>query len=1050
MSAFSGSSSIPVDSIIIPALRGPTGPTGFGGNTGPTGSSVRGNTGPTGPGIINLQYYDYGISFIKSDGSKNYLNFLGPVGVSYINGVPQSAVIAKGMTFGPPAANGYSVLYSFVDSFESLNQQILIPYKASTNIFTEQHDLKIRTMQASGSALEGISSDSSYIYLVGKTFSYRNIGNTGELLYKSGNLIYAIDGSKYDELFERLSVPLSADRYTIHNNKNIGAPGGYDIPSIQNIGGYSGASGFGFFNVNFGTFGLNNNKYQITQAIPNSNVSLDLGTSGSSRLLFGFHQPVFNRGASFNPQNITNQNFGSCCFCERNSTGTILNEISCTDYVSSSYCQLIGGNFSTKSCLNRLSTGDCYAEGACCVNGKCVNTHAEKCIQYKGIFYPGEVCSQSGQVGSPYFTCPSTTSICQPETLKPCCVNGYCFDITQRECLSIPGASVASAFSSCSALPTNFCCASIVGACCTKSGTNYTCSIQKPDLCATLNGIFHGSGSKCEEVQCCGTNFIQTYFNGPTLCNATSVQPCFDIGTKMAGGYLVGVIGMPSPCNPYDSPLVAYGQPMACRVNPRGEVNGAGSLTWNWKGCGGENGATLGSVGAIARTVNIQYFTRTKSSPNIDLTYQNNAVNKCFVKYGVPYIQQTYTNPYSATNTPPTILWGDSIQYEGSIEYSPADGRYAYPVGADFDLNYIMVEKPSDTPLSTPFPSYGNPYKYLASQYYGQNSVHTLWALVMAPEDAYSGNRLSWGMEEGRARIGDYNSEPISTFAVDGLLATRLFDESSKQNPKLWFRSNTSTDLKAYDRFCFYNTTSVSKRSNWNSSVVENLVETNINIFREKYSEMWDANNPENSATKQISIWNQNNYYGYSDWYIPSIVELNYIYNNIEKLNTGILLGGDSPINTETAAKYYWSSTSSCYLRKWNQNDHLDYSSYEIQETPTPLSRNNKFRFTKSDFNNLNDKSAYELSLAVCAGENMLAQNFRYTDPSTPFLNVGENDYNSGLVTSFNRRSDGAYLRPVRRIPIVLGCVNQNIEQFITNSYFTTCSSCPGSCVPQI
>jgi hypothetical protein len=399
------------------------------------------------------------------------------------------------------------------------------------------------------------------------------------------------------------------------------------------------------------------------------------------------------------------------------------------------------------------------------------------------------------------------------------------------------------------------------------------------------------------------------------------------------------------------------------------------------------------------------------------------------MKYGSPYIQQTLTDITSIQGIQTTVRWNDTLQYVGSENYNAANGRFAYPIGSDTDISYIIAEKHSnDSPL----------YKELASEYYGENSVHMLWALVVAPEDAYAGDNLAWGMEEGRANINGFNPEPITTFAVDGLLSTRMFDESSKQKPRLWFRGGGNQDFKAYDRFSFFNTSNISKRSNWNFSVVESVIETNINVFSQKYAEMWDANNPENSCTRQISILNQSQYNGYNDWYIPSIVELNYIHNNLVDINNGLLLNGDDLIQTGSLIEY-WSSTSVCFLKSWSESDHLNISAYQLQETTTTNNKNEKFRFTKNDFSGLNDKTAYELSLGTCAGENMLTQKFEATE--------GVND---GLVQSRSRRNGAAKLRPVRRIPIIIGCASENLEQFLNDGYFANCPSCPGSCTPDI
>ena len=1017
MSAFPGSSPIPIYSSVVPApigLRGDTGPTG---PIGITGDALTGRTGPTGQGIVAVFYASSGISFENFNGSEFYVQFSGNAGTSFVNGVPQSIIVAKGLTSGPPATRGYSVLYSFVNLFESTNQVSIQPNFSGFDPSNDEIALKIRSFESSGGALVGLSADGSYLYLVGRTYSFNAVGNTGEILYKANNLMFAVDGSNYNASTELLSVPLAADRHPIHNNQNIGTPT-YTF-SNQNISGASGATGFAFFSVNYGQFGLNNNNYQLVEDPAISQVTLNLGVTGSDNLTFKFIKNTFNENSIFNPQYIESDDIGSCCFCESGTT-----EIGCLDYVSRGYCNSVGGSFSTTPCIERISSGDCYAEGACCVNGKCINSSLEKCLQYNGTFFPGEICSGERNAASS-FTCPDTC----PGSVNTgrCCYKGYCFDLTNVECSQIPGAVFTNGVSCISETSDPSCCQGLAGACCRKVEGEYICEQQLPAECSALGGIFHGAGSSCVEVECCGSNFIQNYFNASTDCRANTVQPCLPIGTKVGGGYLVGIIGMPSPCSSYGNPLGAYGQPLICRVLPRGRVSGSGAFTWNLKNCGGANGAVLGSLDALAADVNIEYFVRTKSSIGIDLDYQNNAVNNCLLKYGVPYIQQTLTDSTIIEGTATTVRWNDPIQYVGSTAYNASNGRFAYPLGGDIDLNYLIPESSQ----------YSDLYRELASQYYGENSVHMLWALIVAPEDAYGGNNLVWGMSEGRARPEGFNNEPITTFAVDGLLSTRMFDETSKTNPRLWFRGGGNTDLKAYDRFAFFNT-NVTKRSNWNFSVVESAIETDIEVFSQKYSEMWESNNAQNSCTRQISILNQQEYLGYNDWYIPSIIELNYINNNIVDLNNQMLLNGDTPINLNNSSDY-WSSTSVCYLKSWSSSDYLDYTSYRLQEVTSNATKNSTFIFNQSNFAGLNDKTAYELSLNVCAGENMLTQKFASDIQSSS---------NAGLVIS-KRRSDGeAKLRPVRRIPIVVGCVNENILQLLQPSYFSSCESCPGNCSP--
>jgi hypothetical protein len=542
-------------------------------------------------------------------------------------------------------------------------------------------------------------------------------------------------------------------------------------------------------------------------------------------------------------------------------------------------------------------------------------------------------------------------------------------------------------------------------------------------------GIFHGIGSSCTEVQCCGNNFTENYFNSSTSCSVNTIQPCFPIGTKIGGGYLVGVIGSPSPCSSFQNPSAAYGQPLSCRVNPRGEQLGSDANLWPWKNCGGVPGHPPGTTFTPACELNIEYFVRTKSSTSVDLDYTNNGLKNCLMKYGCPTTQQTLRDLAYIGGDLKIIEWPDEIQFIGSETYSPLNGRFSYPIGTESNLNYIMTELNSNSSQS---------YKYLAKEIYGENSVHMLWALIVAPEDAYGGSTISWGMTEGRTTLTSYNLEPITSFAVDGLLATRLFDETSKQNPRLWFRSTGNFDSKAYDRFAFH-TSSIQARSNWPSGTSENEIESDINKFSQKYIEMWDSNNPENSATRQISLLNQSEYNGYSDWYIPSIVELNYIYRNYNELNSGILLDGADAIDSSA---YYWSSTSVCYLENWDVQNPSDYSKYEnFSETPIA---NTKNRFSKTDFPGLNDKTAYELSLNTCAGEYMLAQSFVQ---NTSYVCTSSANKTAGLMNSLPRVSGRAKLRPVRRIPIIVGCIGDNVENILTSAYFNTCNSCPG-CSP--
>jgi hypothetical protein len=322
-------------------------------------------------------------------------------------------------------------------------------------------------------------------------------------------------------------------------------------------------------------------------------------------------------------------------------------------------------------------------------------------------------------------------------------------------------------------------------------------------------------------------------------------------------------------------------------------------------------------------------------------------------------------------------------------------------------------------------------YRNLAKQFYANNGIHVLWAMIVAPDDVQISNEslLKWGMSEGRVRNdGDnrYNLEPISTCSLDGLLTTRLHDESSKQNSYLWFRDNgTGRDSRAYDRFAFY-TGSSAKSSKWSSSVIEDQIENDAVLFALNYSNLWDSTNPTDSCTKQVSILNQISYKGYDDWYIPSIIELNYIYGNKDEINPILAINGDKPLDEDLA---YWSSTSMCSLKSWNNSDHENPKNYTLSETPNG-NHNSRYRFTKSDFN-LSERELYDLSMNVCAGETMLTQNF-----------------GNGLVESLPRNQKAAAFRAVRRIPIVVvNCPEDySIIQAYSDYSLGSCLSCPDGC----
>ena len=264
-------------------------------------------------------------------------------------------------------------------------------------------------------------------------------------------------------------------------------------------------------------------------------------------------------------------------------------------------------------------------------------------------------------------------------------------------------------------------------------------------------------------------------------------------------------------------------------------------------------------------------------------------------------------------------------------------------------------------------------------------------------------------------------NEEIPTYPVDGLLTTRLHDSYSLNNPSYWFRS-TTTDPNAYKRFSFGNGPA------WDSTVSEDAITTDIEAFRLAYQNMWSNKNPLTSAIRQISDINATNSYGHNDWYIPSIIELNYVYNNLPELNASLALN-DAQIIGGTE---YWSSTSVSRLQSWSVFDPYDKDQYNLENIDPniePYLSNN--RITSENSYGLSEDDAYKFTMAVANGQKMLTQVFNGS-PST-----------DGMMNSRNRNARVANLRPVRRIPLVVTCKNFYYTSSILDfSISNNCSSC--------
>ena len=698
----------------------------------------------------------------------------------------------------------------------------------------------------------------------------------------------------------------------------------------------------------------------------------------------------------------------------------------CLDYTSRAFCEAISGAFSNQSCVNRSTSSDCFTEGACCVydsdtqQTKCINTTEARCAQFNGVFNLGKSCNNVWRNGL-VFTCPSDICNIGSAQLGRCCVQGRCFTLSQADCASIANSTFVAGGQCESETSDKICCGigvDRVGACCNNGNCidNVT-----PIECLNQNGIFQGVGTECTEVSCCGSGSAYTddYFRGQysTTCKTTESQTysCLPVGTKVGGGYFIGFIGSPNPCATFNSPNTAYGQPLECRIFPRGEIYNVPN--WYLKTCRPHIPNTNNS--------SVEYFARTY--PRI--LPKNAKDSRCLLKAGVPFVQQL--TEYNG------IQWPSETMFEGGVNYSAFRGAFAYSlVGSGLAVEYFVGS------------GFGT-YRYLAQQVYGSQDIHIMWALIVAPEDvqvepqvattgnpdfdAASNRKLSWGMMQG-THIPDENGIPtevnvegVATYPVDGLLTTRLHDSSSKQKPELWFRG-TNSDSKAYMRFSFGNGPA------WDESVDPDTINNNKTAFKQAYTNMWNEKNPLDSVIRQVSTLNETGAYGHNDWYVPSITELNYIYNVKDELNGRLFANGAQIM----AGEEYWSSTSVTRLIDWNQFDPLNKDEYQLEPIDSsiePYLASN--RITSNNTFGLDEDDAYKFTMAVANGQNMLTQTFNWNDE-------GEAPSVIGRMQSRSRNARVANFRPVRRIPIVVTCSDFYWNDNILNNYWTGgATGCP-------
>lgn len=1049
-----GSSTIIMQYSGVTGFTGNTGATGPTGPTGPTGGSAIGYTGNTGYGITGATSSSAGFVtiYIGNTGSVT-IGITGSIG----SGTTDDFIILIGPTLNSALVgqNGQTLFSPFYSS-EPLERTV------NTIEISSQETPKVKTLLFSSlqGEIESVTQNTNQIIVRGKTFAVFPMGNTGELLYIKNNEARGARETKWDDSINQLTVSFDTFRQKIEGNTgNI-----WSLGSSQNFTTYSlftQAISGGFtagksqiiekWNGDF-SFQSNNGIYSIPQTTFGIEQKYFFGQTGGTNIQLLARGITFTKGSNqFLPQLLTDDKLGSCCFCPQGTS-----DKQCFDYVNRDYCINIGGQFGTKPCVERVGTADCFPEGACCVNGKCVNTNFDNCSKYGGVFFQDELCSTTIIDGEESFTCPDACSI----GLGSCCYKGKCLDLNEAECTAIPDA-VFIIGKNCDELPKvkippdtteyDFCCkvSNFVGACCTYNspnsveGSSKCVGLKSPRDCVSLGGIFMGLGTSCEEINCCGVSYSPEYYTESSSCRATSNDPCSSPGTRVGGGYLVAIIGSPNSCTTFSQPQLARGEPLECLCNPRGTVYGDGAESWKFSNCLAYTNSQ-GGIDPPADASGVEYYDRkffVRTHPRIPTLKMYSG--KCLLKAGAPYITQLIEG---TTSTGIDVSWPNEAFFEGTNTYQPN-------MFTSFDNQTcnIMVEAVG---LGTPPSAL---YKYLAEQFYGRRAIHISWALIMAPRDLYvnyAGTTfafMKWSdMFESRVGPGSENNtanyflEPIATSPVDGLLNTRIHDSHSKSKPEFWFRdyNEDGVDENAYNRFVSQNVNQWDLIENANKQELE----SNKEEFAYYYSRLWEKLNPENTAIRQISKANDSNFYGYNDWYIPSVVEMNYISNYVNELNSSILLEGDDDHevlkyvdfdgngtaqtdNTQsTKDSVYWTSTSTCRIESWNVNNHTIKDLYQIESTDN-RNLNVKSRFKSGNFG-LSDSEAFDLSHQICNGQKMLGVS----------LYRRENG-RWGTIESLDRQSL-CRVRPVRRIPIVLGCADVEIINAYEEYDFQKCPSC--------
>ena len=484
MPAVHGSSRI-FDTRGMMGVTGPTGPTGPVGPTGATGiTGATGFIGSVGRGISFATGATSG--FIGGDLITLHITDGSTLGISGVRGVT--------------GTDSDSIEYTIKNAVESIDFGSIFKGKSGSTALFRGLTLSGKDITVT-SPWSSSDNDANSIFIRGLTYEYGVIGNTGELLYiysnYHGNSAQGVSGTFWDGSNLQARILTHRDIKTLEGvtNNNLLSSAGNTSEYPSSLRPNSKAVPFTFFStVNGSTATTIQSGFHLGQ----TSASEDSSSGSSVDILHNFGEITYDTfHGAISDENI----IGSCCLCQIVDGQNIP---LCLDYISKKYCDNINGIFSGEPCYSRPEGLDCYPEGACCVNGVCVESSRQKCEDIFGGLFLNELnCNDifnaadaSGAIARGEVNEDGCPFPCFED--GSCCIDGECVEINESACNLYENA-VFVPDRGCDEVN---CCLEFTykGACCLHSKCYYT----SPKTCANLvdssgqnTGIFWGVGTKC-------------------------------------------------------------------------------------------------------------------------------------------------------------------------------------------------------------------------------------------------------------------------------------------------------------------------------------------------------------------------------------------------------------------------------------------------------------------------------------------------------------------------------------------------------------------------